>query len=161
MSWKLWCQCKISSLGTHSSCSWQGPRKLMGMHKAEAYLLHPEIGKCHEPEENDWNEQMIWNILQDGRWWVSIYPPWLNSGSGGPHRHPLRERGHQISLHFLKVMDRGTWVAQWLSVWLWLRAWSWGPGIESRTGIPARTLLLPLLVSLPLSVCLSWINKIF
>ena len=54
---------------------------------------------------------------------------------------------------FLKNKEEGTWVAQWLSIWLWLSSWSWGPGIESCIGFPAWSLLLPL--CLCLSLCVS------
>ena len=36
----------------------------------------------------------------------------------------------------LRKVIRGTWVAQWLSVYLQLRSWSWGPGIYSHIRLP-------------------------
>ena len=56
-----------------------------------------------------------------------------------------------MKMIFKTLWDRGTWVAQWLSICLWLRFR--GPEIKSHIRLPVGILLLPLPMSLPLSVC--------
>ena len=72
-------------------------------------------------------------------------------------KHSLTPSQTYMKLH-IKRLSQGTWVAQWLSVYLWLRSCSRGPGIKSRIGLPIGSPLSPsACVSASLSVPL--VNK--
>ena len=59
---------------------------------------------------------------------------------------------HLVLLKYVKILQCGAWVAQWLSFCFWLIPRSQGSKIEPQVGFPARvaSLLLPLPLPLPL-----------